>query len=445
MFFLQKMVKAEKTYFSPMETIFDMADLIQCGLMLPANHAGDAGVAANNIRQRRSEFKRLLPLAIASVRPNQRVEEVSARAGDAPAGITGVAAAAGDDDLALVQLQREHMALVARKTESEVKATEALALERAESARALAASRALSEYQIQERQEQKPLVHARLEAEAKKAQLEAQRAEQQLRLDAEAAAREQQRKDADAAHKRKRAEDDAAAEAYRHRERILVLESVLRAADALDDAANEHSELATLYLRVKDSQSMAKARERATRVWRKAHARKRSKPTAGPAPIPACGVSVYDDSYAWDDDADQGVYIMAETAAPDSREYVGFSHDPTRRTRDHAAGVGGVEAAKGFLFRRPLLTTLRAENGKIREEAETLLRMHTRGYDKVRGAQYSDPRCSLRDAFVSNCQRHDLCFQCAAPGHYTTNLSRTVRCLNPRFQVETVAAAYWRG
>ena len=98
------MVSVGKTYFSPPKTILEMAALFNCGQTNPDNYKGvDAGVAANTIRLRRDEFKRQLPLAIASVRPNQRVEELSARTGAAPAGVRGVAvdsdSEAGDDDV----------------------------------------------------------------------------------------------------------------------------------------------------------------------------------------------------------------------------------------------------------------------------------------------------------------------------------------------------------
>ena len=99
------MQKAEGgALFSPPTVIDELADVIVCGQTNPANYNGiNAGVAANTIRLRIAEFKRQLPLAIASVRPNQRVEEVSARTGAAPAGASGVAmdsdCEAGDDDV----------------------------------------------------------------------------------------------------------------------------------------------------------------------------------------------------------------------------------------------------------------------------------------------------------------------------------------------------------
>ena len=97
------MQKAERTYFSPPATIIAMGELFSCGCTNPDTYTCDAGVAANTIRLRIAEFKRQLPLAIASVRPDQRVEEVSARTGAAPAGASGVAmdsdCEAGDDDV----------------------------------------------------------------------------------------------------------------------------------------------------------------------------------------------------------------------------------------------------------------------------------------------------------------------------------------------------------
>jgi hypothetical protein len=155
-------------------------------------------------------------------------------------------------------------------------------------------------------------------------------------------------------------------------------------------------------------------------------------------------VSVFDDSYVWDNEADQGVYVMADSLNDDAREYVGHASDPTWRTRNHASCTGNTEAAAGFQYRRPLLTMVHETTGKKREKEETLRRMHVRGYGKVRGAQFvGAPGTSLRAAFEANCHEYDLCYKCGREGHYTSNLPGTVRCPNERINVDAIASAYW--
>ena len=506
------MRRVDTTYVSPPTTIVKMGAFFKCGVLVPANHKGiDANVVATTIRLRLKDFEDKLPLAIASVRPNQRVEEVSAAPGAAPAGIPGVAAdgprpppgaaANDDDDLAVAQIKREHLVLATQRVAAEVH-------ERQASARSHAATASLAEFHLAQAQKHAPLVDSKTvdeaaaaaatrkaaeeraareaieadaaaktaaatvaaaEASRKKAEMEAllvqqalesQRAEER-RKDAAAAA-EERRKDAEAAearqNKRKRDEAAAAAEEDRLRERIRELENRIRAAPTQLDAADDTAELVDLYIKVKEDTTRPRARGRATKVWTKAHPKPKPPPPAPPAPpqveeeepvipeppkIPECGVDIYDDSYVFDDVADQGVYVAAESLLPDSRTYVGFSSHPTQRIRDHATGVGGVEAAHGFRYRRPLLTTTMAETSKDRELAETITRMHTYGYDKVRGAHYASRACDMRAAHEHACHKYDLCFQCAGSGHNCTNIDRTWRCQLPYFNVHAIAEKYW--
>ena len=293
-------------------------------------------------------------------------------------------------------------------------------------------------------------------------------AEEARRLKREAAAREA---DEERAIKRKQEEEETAAKVVQRRKRIAELEVIVRTAPALIDVTEARSELVDLIMQANPVLTISGARGNVTKMWKMSHPsssppKKRARrappaqpmqapaPPVGPAPpaplvaeplleIPACGVDVFDTRYVFDNIADQGVYVVAESLLPDSRVYVGYSQDPTRRTQNHANEMGGTDAAAGFRYRRPLITTTQAETGKDRELAETLLRMHTAGYDKVRGATWTARLESVREAFKLNCHKYDICFRCAQGGHYCTNIQRTWRCPFPYFDLDAVANRYW--
>ena len=256
--------------------------------------------------------------------------------------------------------------------------------------------------------------------------------------------RERRRKNDEEDRDRKRKCDENAKATLEdtRRENIRALERRVRAAPSKLEIADEISQLAELYVKNGDSKDMQRGRRRVADLWR------RSRPTGGaaapppsapPVPaavplkeIPACGVDVFDASYVFDDEADEGVYVMAQSLEEDCEEYVGWSEDPTRRTQDHARGTGGAgDAAQGFTFRRPLLTTEKC--GTDREEVETLKRMLANGFGRVQGAQYVGPFRNLKAAFDTCCQKWKLCYHCGESGHYRRNLDNTSQCANARF------------
>ena len=463
------------------------------------------GEKLRTITCRRAFVKAAFNRELARMNASARVVEISARPGDAPAGITGVvrAANAGNDDNAqgvVAKYDREHMALAVRRTDAEVaerqataRAQEALALERE-------AAAALHAYSLAQAKKHESRVDAKVDndavaaaALAKKATLEVEAAEamrdrvalekaasadtaaslakkaalevqlvqqeldqrsaaaaQALKAQENAAALELQLKKAAAAeerqNKRKREEDAKATLEDQRRERIRALERIVRAAPTKLGVADELNELADLYVKAGDSKNVACARRRSADLWRRSHlVAAAAAPPAPSAPspepatacvIPACGVSIFASACVFDDEADEGVYVVAESLLPDSREYVGYSKTPSDRVRAHASGTGGVSAAAGFQIRRPLLT--RGPLGKDREYIETIERMHAHGHiEKVQGAQFVGPNRDLRAAYSAICQKWDLCFQCGEPGHYASNFDRTVKCSKPpRYDVE---------
>ena len=485
------------------------------------------GEKLRTITCRRAFVKAAFNRELARMNASARVVEISARPGDAPAGITGVvrAANAGNDDNAqgvVAKYDREHRALAVRRTDAEVaerqataRAQEALALEReaaaalhaynlaqakkhesrvdakmdndavaaaalakkatleveaaeamrdrvalekaasADTAASLAKKAALEVQLVQQELDQRSAAAAQALKAQENAAAQALKAEenaaaQALKAEESAAALELQLKKAAAAeerqNKRKREEDAKATLEDQRRERIRALERIVRAAPTKLGVADELNELADLYVKAGDSKNVACARRRSADLWRRSHlVAAAAAPPAPSAPspepatacvIPACGVSIFASACVFDDEADEGVYVVAESLLPDSREYVGYSKTPSDRVRAHASGTGGVSAAAGFQIRRPLLT--RGPLGKDREYIETIERMHAHGHiEKVQGAQFVGPNRDLRAAYSAICQKWDLCFQCGEPGHYASNFDRTVKCSKPpRYDVE---------
>ena len=444
------------------------------------DHLAEKGEKFRTIECRRAFVKAAFNNELARMNASARVVEISAHPGDAPAGITGVVrdADAGNDDNAqgvMTKYDHEHMALAVRRTDAEVserqataRAQEALAVERKAAALAHEAAAALHVYQLAQAQKHEQRIDDKVDndaaaaaALAKKAELEVQIVQQELeqrsaaaaqalKAQENAAALELQLKKAAAAeerqNKRKREEDAKATLEDQRRERIRALERIVRAAPTKLGVADELNELADLYVKAGDSKNVACARRRSADLWRRSHlVAAAAAPPAPSAPspepatacvIPACGVSIFASACVFDDEADEGVYVVAESLLPDSREYVGYSKTPSDRVRAHASGTGGVSAAAGFQIRRPLLT--RGPLGKDREYIETIERMHAHGHiEKVQGAQFVGPNRDLRAAYSAICQKWDLCFQCGEPGHYASNFDRTVKCSKPpRYDVE---------
>ena len=167
-----------KAYYSPPHVILAIAQAFNCELTNPETYIAkgeDAGVAATSVRRCREAFAARVPLGLAYARPNQRVEEISALPGAAPAGISGVAVDDDDDasdDTAVVKIQREQQALVARRVTAEVAEREAAARAHAATAHERELASKLLQHQLTQAERHGPLIDAKVAAETEAGQVE---------------------------------------------------------------------------------------------------------------------------------------------------------------------------------------------------------------------------------------------------------------------------------
>ena len=430
---IQKMVKVGTTYFSPPSVIDSLADLFKCGQTVPDNVKGDANAAANTIRLRIDDFKLALPNGIASVRPNQRIEEISAAPGAAPTGITGVAvdftadAGAGAADTgAVVQFQREHQALIVRRATAEISEREA-------TTRAQTASAVYTEFQIAQAQKHAPLIDAKLTDEAetaalgkaaaaavvRKADAEACLVEQAVDLKAAEARRQQEaeeraRADAEEERSRKRKrDDDAAADVARSKakeERDAAWASVKSQLKIYNDASDgERFAMKPEIRSALDALLRDEVPDAKQRTNRISAIMRRQKPKAPPQAGPEL--------------IKRWVYVRVGDGP---QQYVGDTANPERRAQEHDAGVSGGGAAvvqrfKLYKYVEPL-TAPRADS-KAWESEETYRRMLMYGVDNVYGGKYASPYRSATkrmNAISDCCHAFNLCNRCAKVGHMIT-------------------------
>ena len=96
----QDMVLVGKPSYSPPETLLKMAEVIVCGRTNPTWYSKelDAGDVAHTIQFRRDTFAKMVPEELKRV-GGSRIQMLSARPGDAPAGLVGVVRGPVDDEM----------------------------------------------------------------------------------------------------------------------------------------------------------------------------------------------------------------------------------------------------------------------------------------------------------------------------------------------------------
>ena len=378
------MRRVDTTYVSPPTTIVKMGSLFKCGVLVPANHKGiDANVVATTIRLRLKDFEDKLPLAIASVRPNQRVEEVSAAPGAAPASPTGRVA---DEDDAVVGSKRSgELSLVLAKH----------ACLRMEIERPRLAAEAAAEAQRVE-------VAAILERERIDAVFKQQRALAAVKLAQEAQAIElamAEKAKAAAGPTPEELAAEAEAAKAEARERSLAIAAALRRFfDAPDGERAALRGAVRLELEALLGPSIPDAAARTRRI-------------AGMMRITRKKGVVLK----------RTVYVLSN--AEETIWYVGEAADVQARIAEH---LGGGPRCAAWV-RRYHLTKAHApltppmENSKLWETAELFARMARHGVANVRGAQYSEPDMSLetqREAMRTCLHAEGLCHRCGHAGHF---------------------------
>jgi hypothetical protein len=125
--------------------------------------------------------------------------------------------------------------------------------------------------------------------------------------------------------------------------------------------------------------------------------------------------------------ANEGVYRLGDDPENPTKVYVGYSDNIAQRIARHHAEEGN-SFARGLMYRLPLLTRERYDDGVVLEQCETVHNMKLLGIDNVRGGMCCQPEPFHRSiALKSITHLFKLCSNCAQPGHYAAS------CTNHRF------------